>query len=77
VDHYSTASPNPRAIPARWHHLLLCFEPDGGVSFYPRTADPPKLARRLARLVRFLVEEPGLIRCAAHGGPSIDPHLED
>jgi hypothetical protein len=64
VDHCS-ASPDPRAIPPGSHHLLLCFESDGEVNFYPRTADPPELARRLARLIRVLIEYPGAVRCAA------------
>jgi hypothetical protein len=35
------------------------------VTFYPDTRDPAELARRLATVIRVLVEHPGAIRCAA------------
>jgi hypothetical protein len=47
------------------HHLELCFRPDGHVLFYPASEDPEQLARRLAQVVRFLVEEPSAVACAA------------
>jgi hypothetical protein len=76
MDH-CTASPNPRAIPAGCHHLLLCFEPDGGVTFYPQTDDPPELDQHLATVVRLFVEHPSLIRCAAQHHAATDPHQEN
>jgi hypothetical protein len=50
-------------------HLVLCFDPDGGVHFYPSTDDPPELARRFSEVVRMLLEHPSAIECAAghHG----------
>lgn len=64
---------------AGWHHLLVCFESDGAVSFYPETADPAELAQRLATVVRLFVEEPGLLHCVAedHAHPAADPHPTD
>jgi hypothetical protein len=51
--------------PRDQHHLELCFREDGHVLFYPTTHDPEQLARRFAQLLRFLVEEPSAVACAA------------
>jgi hypothetical protein len=77
VDH-CTAHPNPPAIPTGVHHILLCFQSDGSVSFFPSTDDPAELAQRLALLVRLFVEEPAWLRCVAadHAHPAADPHHE-
>lgn len=47
------------------HHLCLVFDDEGGVHFFPETAEPAELAARLARVVRLLVENPSRIQCAA------------
>jgi hypothetical protein len=57
-----------------FHHLVLCFLPDGTVNFYPSTEDPPELARRFADIIRVLLEHPTAIRCAAHP-PRTEPPL--
>lgn len=51
------------------HHLCLAFREDGQVDFYPATADPPELARRLTDLLHVLIEHPSAVRCAVgdHG----------
>lgn len=47
------------------HHLCLDFTDDGRVDFFPTTDDPADLARRLAFVVRMLLEHPSAIGCAA------------
>jgi hypothetical protein len=65
VPPHSAPTQAPRA-----HHLLLCFEPDGGVSFYPRTDDPPEFAQRHGAIghgpMTTIAE--GLRLLAGHGG---------
>ena len=46
-------------------HLTLCWLPDGHCNFYPDTADPVRLAKRLARIIDILGENPDAILCAA------------
>ncbi len=50
------------------HHLCLTFDAEGGVHFFPDTADPAELAARLGRVVRLLVENPSRIACASGAG---------
>jgi hypothetical protein len=47
------------------HRLVIHFDSDGGMDFFPSTDDPAELARRLAELVRVLVEHPSAIAYAA------------
>ena len=47
------------------HGIYVAFTHDGGVRFFPETEDPDALARALAALVRFFLEHPSRIECAA------------
>lgn len=58
-------SVNARTLRGAEHHVCLDFMPGGEVLFYPTTTDPAELARRLARMVRMLVEHPSAVACAA------------
>jgi hypothetical protein len=57
------------AGPMGSHHLLLCFQPSGGVTFFPETRDAEELAARLQQLLRLLIENPSAIACAAGHHP--------
>ncbi len=45
--------------------LIIAFRADGGIDFFPRATDPEALAGRFAELIRYLLENPAAIRCAA------------
>jgi len=59
------APPSERMAQGGRHQLLLCFEPDGAVAWYPTTDNPAVLASRLRTLVRMFLENPSAIRDAA------------
>lgn len=49
-------------------HLTLCLSGDGDdvrVQFYPETTQPPRLARRLQKIIVALAEHPDQLVCAA------------
>ena len=52
-------------------HVLICFNTNGTITFFPETADPQALARALHQLVHALIESPSLIGQMA-GVPATD-----
>lgn len=46
-------------------HLLICFQPNDHVAFYPDTFFPQRLYGRLRGLVQLFREHPRAMRCAA------------